>query len=248
MGAVVAASLLALVLSACTDESAAVDETAARGQGTAAEPNEGTPSSGDQWDTIYKTARAHIAFDAASTFGAHHAEAGTNQAVALTKEMAFSQQLLVAKRPEGKQTVLDVTRHMTPSCAKDWSHTVDMFVDGSDKQRVDAAKDVYPLTFYDAFDGGKVKGKPLNINREGPAAVNPEIKSVQTSLDSLGRLAVEVKSSADLRVTLGDAPRAMHLDRKITYWLVETAHGWKVDGFQGNYQAGQLRPESAART
>lgn len=242
LGAVVGLLLGILVFSSCG--------VGSPGDGGVAAPAKGSSSSGSPdtdapaWDTTYEESRPRIDDAALAKFGKADAQAGTDLAVDVTREMAFNQQLMVAQVPEGKQTLLAMTKHMTSSMARDWRNTVAMFTTGTKEQKGEVAEDMYSVTFYGAFERGrKFHGKPFDVNRTGPIAVNPEIKSVKTSVDTLGRLQVKVASQADLRVTHGDSNRVMSVDRDATYYIVKTDGGWKIDGCQASFQVGDLQPE-----
>lgn len=54
-------------------------------------------------------------------------------AVAVTEEFAYNQATYAATRPAGQEQVLALTESLTPYAARDWKHTVDVYLNGNKK-------------------------------------------------------------------------------------------------------------------
>jgi hypothetical protein len=178
--------------------------------------------------------------DAVAEFGAKGVAQGTSTAVDFTMEYAFDPQMLRAQFGEHVASVLAMTRSMGPNAARDWTQAVQEYNSGK------AGRDkrgglVMSLTLYAAWSGDKPD--KMYVAPKGPAAVNPRLLSVRSSVDDRGRLAVDVKSSAQVRLVVNKKRVRMKIDRTQTFWMVKGSAGWKIDGWTGSLKAGQYRPD-----
>lgn len=201
-----------------------------------------SPAASD-WDTTFKTVTPRISRDAIKKYGPKGAAEGTDAAVQVTLDYAFDQELMAAPAGQDEDAALAMTRDMTASGAQDWRTAVKTYNSGA-KGREEKGGLVMSLTLYSAWSFEQLEGKEtLGVQTEGPAAVNPRIKSVNTTLLPDGRLSVHVLSSANVRLVKRHKPVQMKIDRDQTFWMMTTPTGWKVDGWTGSLKAGQYKPE-----
>lgn len=136
--------------------------------------------------------------------------------------------------------------HMTPARAQRWAETIKTYT--SDPKGRDAeSSSVMSATLYAAWDADASSPADVKVQSHGPVAVNPQIKSVQTTVASDGRLAVHIKSAADIRLVVDCKPVQMPIHRDQTFLMQKTADGWKVDGWDWSLRFGQYNPDKKAK-
>lgn len=195
------------------------------------------------YDTEYEVAsQVSVGRDAEAKYGAARVAAAMEQSRELVQDYAFNPEFINAEWGERRGDLLRAgTEHMTPDAAKDWRRMVRQVTEGTPAERDKSLSVVYAYTFYAPFSQTKDGTTPVT---DGPAVVNPRITSTSSSLDSYGRLKVEVKSVADVRLLRDEVPTVAKIKRTSTFYLVPSQQGWKVDGWVGSYNTVALGPEA----
>lgn len=238
LAAGVAASAVVWGLSGC---SATATEGGARvtseTEGSAGEPTE---PAAPAWDTTFRQTAPELAEPAVARYGRAGVEQATSLVLDFVTDHAFDQEMMKAPMGDSEAAVLAMTREMTPDAAEDWREAVKTYNTGH-QGRDEVGGLLMSLTLYSAWSSEKPN--TIYVAPEGPGAVNPKFTSVNTGLLDDGRLEVEVKSAAEVRLVVDKKPVRMTIDRDQTFWMKKTAEGWKIDGWTGGLKAGKYRPE-----
>jgi hypothetical protein len=209
---------------------------------TSEKPEQPEPSEQPEYDTTYNEVTPTIDPAAVTEFGPDGAAQGTDAAVDFSMEYAFDQTLITAPIGGREDAALAMTTSMTPTAAHDWAAAIKEYNSGP-KGRQSAGGLVMGLTLYQAWSAHENGKGATAFQPEGPAAVNPQLRSVKTVLDPDGRLKVEIQSSADVRLLVSGKPKQMKITRDQTFWMTKTADDWTIDGWTGRLKAGQYRPD-----
>jgi hypothetical protein len=230
---------LTFSLAACGDASEAPSEPDPRTPVVAGSSTP-TPPAAPEYDTEFTISGPDISDGAEQEFGADGAVDGTAAAVELSETAFYDDQCIVTAPGENAdECAYSLGDSMTPSAREDWNQSVKDFIDDSENDDYGSSEGsalVLSLCFYGAMVGvQEMDGQKFRANATGPVMVNKKISNVTTGVAADGRLSVAMKSSADMRLLVDDEPRLWHLGRTITYYMVKTNNGWKVDAWNGTW-------------
>lgn len=216
----------------------------------AAEPVVSAPlTPGSEYDTTYDVAKPVISDDAVKAFGAKDAAKVTAMGTEIAQEWGFNEKAILgqAEDPAAVAYVLTAGDDMTEAVQQEWAGNVNEYVRAVNSGNAvpqEVGSRVYTYTYFDAFHEAEESGwVPAS---EGPVVVNQKISKVTTTPTTDGRLAVEVKSQADLRINKGGKPKLWGFSRETTYYMTKTADGWKVSAWHTAWTTANLVPDKAA--
>lgn len=167
----------------------------------------------------------------ARKYGAAQAREAYRTAVAVTTDYTFRRSLLESKPSYTVADFAGPETVMTGRAASEWSGYVAKAVAGD----AVAQSAVSALSYFrierDGFD--LVVVDPLVVNE----AVSGAVLSVDALKAGSPALRVDLTYRAEIRYVAGQRWR-LPVTKAVSYWMVPTASGWKVDAFLVNYQSG----------
>lgn len=186
--------------------------------------------------------RGAFAGDAVERFGQDEVDAGYAEMAEFMSEQTFNEDLIGARVDSlSAEDFEGLTDRMTPTMTEGYRQAVTRALDGDEE----TAGTVQAITYY-GFTSDTVE-----FASDGPLVVNHRITNPKVGVDtSTGptRLAVSFQHSGDIRVTSEGAAQVVPVEKSVTFWLVPTPdgsdHRWQIDGFSGNWEMGDLKPDT----